>query len=150
MATNYDSWDTLYGKILERVEHYNDDTFILTFTDNTKAEFYHDQDCCEDVYITGFVSCDRASAGFTPYYGMYLTSITESTIDKSEENNKLDYASYTKSIFTFNWCTRAQTRYNDECKQFEVHWLGTSNGYYSEGVNFRRTYIDSYGTLVYT
>jgi hypothetical protein len=44
--------------------------------------------------------------------------------------------SYTITTFTFNW---ARVGSSDE--QFKVEWVGTSNGYYWEGVDYEITYV---------
>lgn len=123
MTINYESWESLYGKTLKEVKEDNGDTFLLTFTDGTRLELYHKQECCEIVYITGYVFSQRITNTFSSYYNKRLISINEDCV--SEETS---YGSQTKSIFTFKW------EYDE---YFEVHWLGKSNGYYSESVSYK-------------
>lgn len=122
MASNYQSWEVLYGKTLREVSD-SVDTLLLTFTDGTKLEFYHAQDCCENVFITGYIFSNSFVEGFKPYYNQKLISITE-----SEVSGDTTYGSYTKTTFTLKF---------EYGKEFEVHWFGESNGYYSEGVSYK-------------
>jgi hypothetical protein len=131
MTTNYDSWESLYGKELEKVEKIvecGEETVVLTFTDGTRLKLYHEQECCEQVFITGYVFSTPEVDGFASYYGRPLLSITKTTIDGLVPWSDIG-ESATKTIFTFKWGSYSVC-------EFEVHWLGTSNGYYYEGVSY--------------
>jgi hypothetical protein len=141
MAVNYDSWESLYGKELEKVEKIRDepgvDTLIFSFTDGTRLKFYHEYECCENVFVAGYVFSTPEAEGFTPYYGRPLLSITESSLEGYRESSIRD-VSYTRTTFTFKWGESSQTFKGDEGHPpvFEIHWLGVSNGYYSETVSY--------------
>jgi hypothetical protein len=44
--------DCIIGKIIEKIDaNESNDVMKFVFQDNSSIEFYHDQDCCEDVHI---------------------------------------------------------------------------------------------------
>ena len=113
MTTNYHGWDVLYDKTLQSVKEVENE-LILTFNCGSTLTLYHIQDCCESVYI-------EECPSFTPYYGKTLSSI-DVDIEVSE--------CFTLTVFTFYWGSASP----ESC---EVRWLGTSNGYYDENVDYK-------------
>ena len=81
--------------------------------------FYHGQDCCESVRIGDIVG-DLNDLLFSP-----ILRAEETTDGYNVAPENAD--SYTWTFYTFT--TRKGT--------VTVKWLGESNGYYSEGVDFR-------------
>lgn len=79
---------------------------------------YHVQDCCENVYIDATYGC--------------ANSILNKVVDETTyftDNYDGAYESGTISRFRI-YC---------DGDYFEVKWIGTSNGYYGEGVSFYET-----------
>jgi len=121
MVTNYKFWDEVYGKIVEKID-YSKDEFVLSFTDGTQLKFYHEQYCCEKVYITQFVFSIPEIKGFASIIGKELKSIKES---------------YKKGEWEYGTYTETKLEFDTSCGKFEVHWYGESNGWYDENVSFQ-------------
>lgn len=81
-------------------------------------ELYHAGDCCEVVTI------EDISGDLKDLIGSPLLMSEEST---NEAEPKVDAESYTWTFYKFATVKGYVT----------VRWLGTSNGYYSESVDFR-------------
>ncbi|WOL31466.1 hypothetical protein [Microcoleus phage My-WqHQDG] len=144
MATNYESLDTLKGKVLEAVTRTRDAADdgpieTLTFTDGTAVTFYHEQDCCEYVRITHHRPSTIDDKGYEAYYGLELESITLDATDASADNND----SATETVVTYKFVGQRSarpaggSRSKTKLKRFKTYWLGESNGYYSEGVSYQ-------------
>lgn len=116
------SFDTaLKNRTMSKV-YVNDeqDEMIFERVDGRVFKFYHDQDCCESVDIND-ITGDLDDLVGTP-----LLVVEESTnCDSGEEDS---YESRTWTFYKFatikGWV--------------DVRWLGESNGYYSESVDFKR------------
>ena len=108
----------LFGKVLTSITgQKGDDEMILTTEDGKKYRFYHEQDCCEAVLIEDVIGD--------------LDDLIGSPITQAEEvtNEPEPYAgddSYTWTFYKFATIKGYVT----------VRWLGESNGYYSESVDF--------------
>jgi len=92
------------------------DTSKITFkfSDETTYEMYHEQDCCESVYIEEI-------------HGD-LDDLIGSEILVAEESRNSDYTDESSYTWTFY---KIRTRNSD----VTIRWYGTSNGYYSEAVS---------------
>lgn len=132
MTTNYEtSTQAIVGKTIEkagiskkyRVHENEYDVLILTFTDGDGIMFYHDQDCCERVIMTKYNDLENLN-------GLYVKTFDKIAIS-DDDGDEYDSKTVTKLIF------------NDE---FIIEWIGTSNGYYNEGVQFK--YIDTEGKYI--
>lgn len=96
-------------------------TLAFITTDGTRFELYHESDCCESVRIEDIIG-DLSDLIGDP--------LVESEEISSEPEPELNYQpeSYTWTFYRFSTVRGTVT----------VRWLGESNGYYSEGVSFRR------------
>ena len=104
----------LVGRCVTRVECTNDE-LILYLTDHQWVRFYHEQDCCESVYIEDI--CGD------------LEDLVDSPFVFAEESTNRGTGEYGDSAtWTFY---RFQTRKGS----VDVRWCGESNGYYSESVD---------------
>lgn len=94
----------------------------LIFTDEAGNEykFHHDQDCCESVTI------EDITGDLDDLLGSPIWSAEESVSDAIQED---PYESGTWTFYTFR----------SHKGTVQVRWLGTSNGYYSESVDFVAT-----------
>lgn len=98
----------------------------LRFTDNCGNVFvmYHQEDCCEHVSI------DDICGDFSDIIGEEILLAEESTNSdepKKDENGNEEYAeSFTWTFYKLSTIKGHVT----------IRWYGTSNGYYSEGVDF--------------
>lgn len=110
--------EDLVGRVFTSVDADGD---TLTFTDE-KGEFtfWHDQDCCENVYIESIVG-DLSDLENSP-----ILLAEESTNDATSfEGRHYDSATWT----FYKFATRKG--------YVDVRWIGISNGYYSECVSLR-------------
>ncbi|MPS73983.1 MAG: hypothetical protein E2590_12685 [Chryseobacterium sp.] len=113
--------EDLKGKILTQIIN-NGDELILQCIDGTAYKMYHQQDCCEYVRIED-INGD-------------LDDLIGSPILIAEENcNSDEIPDHPASDESFQW-----TFYRLATKKgfVVIRWLGESNGYYSESVDFEQ------------
>lgn len=115
MYGNYLNVDVLLGKTLSEIK--NNDNYELFFytTDGEKYKMYHNQDCCESVRIEEVIGD--------------LGDLINSPITMAEEvtnQGETDWGSQTWTFYKFATNKGYVT----------IRWLGESNGYYSESVDF--------------
>ena len=108
-------FEELLGRTLYRVSQH-DDELVLYLSDTNYVRFYHQQDCCESVYI------EDICGDLKDLVGAPLL-VAEEVSDYEGENTGEE--SYTWTFYRFatrkGWVT--------------VRWYGSSNGYYSESVS---------------
>lgn len=122
MWGTYVAIDVLVGKTIteiEGLEEHSEEVYIKT-TDGKTYKFFHEQDCCESVYLADF-EVDNIVGGLI----VKAEEVSESGDDQSE--NKPD--GYCES-FTWTFYKVDTTK-----GSLWMRWLGESNGYYSESVN---------------
>jgi len=112
-------FEDLQGLILSKVV-VDDEVEEIRFylTDTHYAALHHNQDCCEHVYIESIVG-DLNDLIETP-----LLLVEESISTPAEED------SYESATWTFY-------RFRTIKGSVDIRWVGESNGYYSESVDFR-------------
>lgn len=121
MRKPYPELKDLLGKTLASIENQDNQQLMIVTTDGDKYVMRHLQDCFEDVYIESIVG-DLADLVGEP-----LLMAEESTGETpSDYKFKYEPQSYTWTFYKF--ATRKG--------YVDIRWLGTSNGYYSEGVSF--------------
>ena len=111
--------NNLIGKTVTRVSgEVGGDELIFYCSDGTSLKFYHDQDCCEQVYIEDIIGDLNDLLGDITY--------AEEVSSDDAPDPEYEYESYTWTFYKFatinGWV--------------DVRWFGTSNGYYSEGVSW--------------
>jgi hypothetical protein len=112
--------DCLIGKVINKIENDRD---IIKFycNDQTVVEMYHDQDCCECVYVEDIIG--------------NLKDLIDSPIVMAEEvsqrTNPADCIPQGQdSSFTWTFYKLATVK-----GYVTIRWYGESNGYYSESVS---------------
>jgi hypothetical protein len=118
----------LTGKTLVRAERKGDEEIVFV-TDNGEAyKMYHSQDCCETVLIEDIVG--------------ELADLVGAPILQAEEASNSDNPKV--------YGDPGEYQYSDESHTWTFHklatikggvtirWYGSSNGYYSESVDFAR------------
>lgn len=113
----------LEGKTLSHVEKLeNPDALIFRTSKGTIYKMYHDQDCCESVTIDD-INGD-------------LDDLVNSEIIHAEvkKSNEEDAEAKDEDIIDSETWTFYTIRTNKG--SVDIKWYGTSNGYYSEAVNF--------------
>ena len=110
------SVETLKGAVFKEI--YKDDNFIMFKTDKGLIyQMYHAQDCCENVYI------EDVCGDMEDLLDSEILHFEERTDSKGYVN---DWESVTYTFYDI------QTRKG--C--VNLRWCGSSNGYYSEAVDF--------------
>jgi hypothetical protein len=121
MGKEYTEFGELLGKTLTDVRVVKDsddnDRMVFVVDDGSEYALYHSQDCCESVGINEIVG-DLAHLVGSP-----ITMADES----GEESQGDDYS----STWTFYKLATIKG-------YVDIRWLGESNGYYSESVDFAR------------
>lgn len=111
--------DELLGKSFVKVENNDDEELIFTAENGDKYIFYHEQNCCEDVTIEdicGELSCLENSP---------LLMAEETIHENIGDEENCDSMTYTFYKFA------------TDKGYVTVRWCGSSNGYYSESVDFK-------------
>jgi len=111
----------LKGKVVTKVES---DTYEIVFftEDGYKYSMYHEQDCCESVYVESIVG------DLEDLVGEEILVAEESSGDTPADSKAEPYESYTWTFYKL----ASRKGYVD------IRWLGESNGYYSESVSIVR------------
>lgn len=115
-----------YGKKIANIrtlpnDKADNDELRITFDDGTYLFFTHYQDCCESVWI------EDTDIPLEDLIGSCVFHIEEAT------KREIDYEWDDSTTWTFY---KIQT--NTQC--VTIRWCGTSNGYYSESVDWQ--YVD--------
>jgi hypothetical protein len=115
----YTKIDFLLGKTLSKIDINKDKDIILFHTVDGKIyKMYHDQDCCEYVYVEDIIGDLNNLIG--EQLVMAEVATNSGDIDDDE--------TYTWTFYKFATIKGYVT----------IRWYGTSNGYYSEEVSFER------------
>lgn len=108
----------LKGNVVTKVE--SGDRKIVFFTeDGFKYSMYHEQHCCESVYVESIVG------DLEDLVGEEILVAEEATGDTPSDSKAEPYESYTWAFYKL----ASRKGYID------IRWLGESNGYYSESVS---------------
>lgn len=115
----------LKDKVLESVEQI-DEQIIFRTVDGEVYKMYHEQDCCESVYIESIVG-DLEDLLLEP---IVRAETAENLFDliKQADAEVNEDESHTWTFY------KLATRKG----YVDIRWYGSSNGYYSEGVSFIR------------
>lgn len=114
---NYKNIEVLLGKTLSDVKVRHDQIWFYC-TDGTEYKMYHEQDCCEHVYI------EDISGDLLDLVGSPITLAQESSESGRDED---DWGG--THTWTFYKLGTVKGYVN-------LRWNGSSNGYYSESVSF--------------
>lgn len=140
-ASNMAEFNDLVGKVLTEIKK-SDDELIFVVNDGTEYKMYHSQDCCESVSIENINGNLEDLIG-SPILLAEETSSTEPTAEQiaEKEKEKLeqgdDYYDYGNDSFTWTFYKLATVN-----GYVDIRWYGSSNGYYSERVDFIQVGIE--------
>jgi hypothetical protein len=115
MSTETTTYPDLIGRTMTAVEVKGKEEMIFTRDDGRVFKFYHEQNCCESVEIEDV--CGE------------LSDLVGAPILQAEcvaEESDTDWGTRTFTFYKFATVKGSVT----------VRWLGESNGYYSESVDF--------------
>lgn len=113
----------LVGRTLiavQRTEIDSNDALLFVCADGSRWEMYHRQDCCESVSI------EDICGDLNDLIGHPIELAEERTQENDEPKHMDD--SWTWTFYEFRTVKGSVT----------IRWYGSSNGYYSESVDFSR------------
>ena len=123
----------LLGKTLKAVTGMTKDSEEIIFecTDGTRYKMYHEYDCCESVSLEDVIGNveDLLSSPLT--MAEDVSNENKGPLDLLEGKEKED-AVYWHDSYTYTFYKFATIK-----GYVTLRWLGESNGYYSEEVNFK-------------
>ena len=119
-------FNSLLGKTLVSIKVVNDkdeDEIVFVANDGWVYTLYHNQDCCESVTIESIVG------DMNDLLGHPILMAEEAVSENAPDNALNDYRGESETWTFYKLAT---------VKGYvDIRWYGTSNGYYSESVNFR-------------
>lgn len=126
---SYVNFSVLKGKVLKKIHGGSGDGLIrFVTTENEVYEQYHDHECCESVYIESIVGDLNDLIG-SPILVANENSDSNSPPPESCGMGSFEgYESYTWTFYTLATIKG----------YVDIRWVGSSNGYYSESVSFRK------------
>ena len=111
--------NVLEGKTLKDIKVKRNEEIIFTVDDGTKYKMFHDQCCCEHVYIEDICGDIKNLIGSPIVMAEEVSNYDIGKLDKWDD-------SYTWTFYKFATIKGYVT----------IRWYGTSNGWYSEKVDF--------------
>lgn len=125
MPTTVNNIDFLIGKRVDEIFVSINDDLLIFICEGRKYKFYHEQDCCESVYIADICGDLKSLLGEPLLVAEEICyENNEMPVDvKKEEEENIDVS------FTWTFYRFANRR-----SEVVVRWVGQSNGYYSESV----------------
>jgi hypothetical protein len=124
-ATDMVQFSDLQGKTLTRVEQIGDDRIEFDCNDGYESKKYlmfHCQDCCESVIVESIVG-DLGDLIGTP-----ILLAEEAQSDKTPDGFNHEYQPESQTWTFYKLRTIKGS--------VDIRWFGSSNGYYSETVDF--------------
>jgi hypothetical protein len=112
-------FNELQGKTLTKAEQIGDDVIRFETDDGKAYQLYHEQDCCESVVVDD-ISGDLADLVGTPI--LLAEEATSNDAPEGRTNDESDTWTFYK-LRTIKGSV-------------DIRWHGSSNGFYSESVDF--------------
>lgn len=107
------------GQVIVKID-ISDNEILFTMANGVTYLMFHEQDCCESVYVEDF-NGDTIDIMFSPVLKAYEESNHERDGDYGDSTTWTFYNIYTMK------------------GNVNIRWCGTSNGYYSESVDWVKT-----------
>ena len=117
----------MLGKTMTNVEQYGDDMIIFTADTGEVWNMYHEQDCCESVTVEDICGDLQDLVGAPLFVSEEVSNDGVTDTDLDNQGNP-DNESHTWTFYKFATIKGVVT----------IRWYGSSNGYYSESVTFKR------------
>lgn len=116
----------LLGKTLDKVYHINYEEVVFSTTDGEVYKLFHVQNCCEHVYL------EDICGDLQDLVGSELVEAEEA--DQSDVNPEgVDMKGHCQDSFTWTFY-----KFRTAKGAVTLRWYGSSNGYYSESVEFAK------------
>jgi len=113
--------ESLVGELLTHIDIDSEkNEIMLTTASGRVVKVYHDQDCCETVEI------ESMEGDWKSLVGKVLIEVEQKEFDKGDPP---------PNEYSESW-TRTELRFCVGDATVISRWIGTSNGYYSEDVDF--------------
>ena len=126
----YCNVSVLKDKVLKSVNS-TEDEILFTTADGETYKMYHSQDCCESVYIESIVGDLQDLVG-EPILRAEESQDLFDMIKNADKQDEESDESFTWTFYKFATCKG----------YVDIRWYGSSNGYYSEGVDFVKVDCD--------
>ena len=128
----------LLNEIITNIDKIDNDELIFTLQSGVQYRMYHSQDCCESVGIED-IDGDLQDLIGSPITQAEESSSNEHTLErqadeekqKAEAEAKGEYWYSGDESFTWTFYKLATVK-----GYVTIRWYGSSNGYYSESVDF--------------
>ena len=115
------NFETLKGLTLKNIERIGDEQLNFETNDGRQFRMYHSQSCCESVYIEDIVGDLNDLIG-----NPILDASEETNSDQPKTDSEYQDESFTWTFYKISTIKGGVT----------IRWYGSSNGYYSESVDF--------------
>ncbi len=125
----------LAGKTMRRVELIGDDEIVFEDTDGIEYKLYHEQDCCESVTVEDIVGELFDLVGSPLLLAEEISNSWDSPDTSKVMHALMVHEPLPNSDESYTW---TYYRLATIKGHVDIRWYGTSNGYYSESVSFRR------------
>lgn len=116
----FKTFEQLVGSTLTQVVNTGDE-IQFTLENGERYKLYHDQDCCESVYVEDVIGDLDNLIGSPLLMAEEVSNFEEPPMD----------GGYTPESYTWTFYKLATIK-----GYVTIRWFGQSNGYYSESVNF--------------
>lgn len=120
------NFDVLIGQTIKSISglQQGSEEILFTTEEGNEYKMYHEQDCCESVELSDFDGDE------SDLLGGLVVSASEESNQYNDEDEEVGPYQYSES---WTW-----TFYKIQTTKGHVwlRWLGESNGYYSEDVDF--------------
>ena len=128
MAFDFETIKQLNGKTLTKVDASDENIWFYT-TDNKAVRLWHQQDCCESVYVEDIVGD--------------VSDLVGSPILRAEVRTEDGEADYGDLLYTYYELATIKG-------SVTIRWYGSSNGYYSTRVTLAEYDVDEDGDVVWS
>lgn len=120
---DYPKFEDLLGKTLLKVKQVGDDVLRFVTSEGDVLELFHSQDCCETVVI------ESITGDLDDLVGVPILLAEEATSNDAPA----DFTGYGGESQTWTFYKLRTIK-----GSVDIRWHGSSNGYYSESVSFRK------------
>lgn len=114
----FTAFEELVGSTLTAVDNSGDE-IVFTLDNGDRYKLYHDQDCCESVRVEDVIG--------------EWDDLIGSPLTMAEEISSLDEPPPQEYVESYTWTFYKLATVKG---YVTIRWLGESNGYYSESVDF--------------